>query len=174
MYLARYVSVRTPAKIYTPIHRPGDGLMFSRMCEPILQAFLRTIGLPLEPDRYDYPGNLCAKIAASWERLETLLPSMEEVRAKHERGSKIIDIFECAHLIPFCLKSMDRIMKCCMSRRLSPDWREGFDNLSAGFDSRVPMTPKIRVLLVYVRRWVETFNKTMIAISEGPSPPSGR
>ena len=31
MYLERYVSVRTPAKLYNLKHRPGDGLMFSRM-----------------------------------------------------------------------------------------------------------------------------------------------
>lgn len=30
------------------------------------------------------------------------------------------------------------------------------------------MTPKIRVLVVYARKWVETFNQSMIAISEGP------
>ena len=30
------------------------------------------------------------------------------------------------------------------------------------------MTPRIRVRLVYVRKWVETHNQTMIAISEGP------
>ena len=35
-------------------------------------------------------------------------------------------------------------------------------------DTRVLMTPRIRVRLVYVRKWVETHNQTMIAISEGP------
>ena len=85
----------------------------------------------LEPERYDCPGNLCAKVAENWVKLETLLPSMEEVRAKHTDGFDILNIFECTHVMPLCTKSMDRIMKCRMSRRLSPDRRDGFDNLSS-------------------------------------------
>ena len=56
-----------------------DTEVFRRLCAPILKVFLKSTGLLLEPERYDYPGNMCAKIAENWEKLPKVLPSMEEV-----------------------------------------------------------------------------------------------
>lgn len=155
-----------------------------RACPTIAEKFLKKIGLPLCPDRYDYNGNQCAIVVKEWQALQKLLPTMREVKRKHKNEIEMIQLFECVLCIPECLEAMDLIMKHTMSRRLNRNWKRGFEKLSTAFhkfeplyrnlvptseeNPRILMTPKIRVLLVYVKRWVNKFQQTLIAISEGP------
>lgn len=96
----------------------------------------------------------------------------------------MIQLFECVLCIPESLEAMDLIMKRTMSRRLRRSWKHGFETLVTAFEKfealngklvrtseenpRVLMTPKIRVLFAYVKRWISKLQKTPIAISEGP------
>ena len=53
-----------------------------RVCPQALAKFLESIGLPVEPERYDYNGNQCRKVVKNWTRFQKLLPSLSKVKEK--------------------------------------------------------------------------------------------
>ena len=53
-----------------------------RVCPQSLAKFLESIGLPVEPERYDYNGNQCRKVVKNWTRLQKLLPPLSKVKEK--------------------------------------------------------------------------------------------
>ena len=173
--------VLTPMQLHSELTVNTYLNYLRRVCPVGLRVFLREIGLPLCPDRYDYNGNQCAIVVANWEKLLQLLPTLEQVRAKNP---ELVEMFACVRAIPACLEGMQMIMTRTMSRRLHPEWREGFEKLDRAFskfeplyrklvpasekDPRVVRTPKIHVLVVYVRKWIEKHEQTTIPIQEGP------
>ena len=84
--------------------------------------------------------------------------------------------------IPFCLEGLDLIFTRTMSRRLHPEWKAAFKKLTVAFDKFAPLyrkfvkacgkdprsvlTPKLRVLLTYVRKWIRERDESIIGISE--------
>jgi len=154
-----------------------------RVCPAALAKFLKSIGLPVEPERYDYNGNQCRKVVENWAKLAAILPTSSAVFEKSGGDEYIPQMFDCMRQIPVCLEGLDLIISRTMSRRLHPKWQEAFRKLSSAFevfeplyrkcvpasekDPRCLLTPKLRCLLVYVEKWIETTGETLIGISEG-------
>ena len=153
------------------------------MCPAALAKYLKSIGLPVEPDRDDYNGNQCRKAVANWAKLAAILPSSAAVLEKSGVDQFIPQMFDCMRQIPACLEGLDLVISRAMSRRLHPEWREAFKILSTAFDVFEPLyrkcapasekdprcllTPKLRCLLVYVQKWIEETGETLIGVSEG-------
>ena len=154
-----------------------------RVCPAALAKFLKNIGLPVEPDRYDYNGNQCRKVVVNWAELAAILPSSAAVLEKSGADQFIPQMFDCMRQIPACLEGLDFVISRTMSRRLHPEWHEAFKKLSTAFenfeplyrncvpasenDPRCLLTPKLRCLLVYVEKWIEETGETLIGVSEG-------